>query len=212
MGRSVRTERWRYTEWDDGRQGVQLYDHDKDPRETVNLASDIKHADTVSELRRLLHNRPKADQPRAQADPKESDRTTELEQFGWMTGSWEGTAFGGTYEEHWTPATGTIMLGMSRTIRDGKTAFYELLRLEKTGNDVVLTAFLPKDGNLAAGVPFKLTKLGEQEAVFENPAHDFPTRITYRRPDDNSLFARIEGTRNGKLSGVDFPLKRAKGQ
>lgn len=33
MGRSVRTERWRYTEWDDGKQGAELYDHDADPHE-----------------------------------------------------------------------------------------------------------------------------------------------------------------------------------
>lgn len=54
MGRSVRTERWRYTEWDDGRAGVELYDHDHDPKEYANLAKDPKHADTVNELKRLL--------------------------------------------------------------------------------------------------------------------------------------------------------------
>ncbi|MEA2735517.1 MAG: iduronate 2-sulfatase, partial [Humisphaera sp.] len=37
-GRSVRTERFRYTEWDEGRQGVELYDHENDPGEHKNLA------------------------------------------------------------------------------------------------------------------------------------------------------------------------------
>jgi len=54
MGRSVRTDRWRYTEWDDGRRGVELYDHQKDPREFTNLANDPKHAGTVAELKGLL--------------------------------------------------------------------------------------------------------------------------------------------------------------
>jgi uncharacterized sulfatase len=55
-GRSVRTPRWRFTEWNEGRDGVELYDHDADPREYVNLATDPRHADTVSELRGLLRD------------------------------------------------------------------------------------------------------------------------------------------------------------
>lgn len=54
MGRSVRTERWRYCEWDDGKKGLELYDHDADPREHRNLANDAKHAKVVEELRQLL--------------------------------------------------------------------------------------------------------------------------------------------------------------
>jgi len=54
FGRSVRTERWRYTEWDDGRKGSELYDERKDPGEHKNLASDPKHTAVVAEMRRLL--------------------------------------------------------------------------------------------------------------------------------------------------------------
>lgn len=55
MGRSVRTERWRYTEWgDDASQGAELYDHDADPKEHKNLAKSAEHANVVAELRGLL--------------------------------------------------------------------------------------------------------------------------------------------------------------
>jgi iduronate 2-sulfatase len=54
MGRSVRTERWRYTEWADGERGAQLYDHKEDPHERRNLAADPSHAETVAEMRKLL--------------------------------------------------------------------------------------------------------------------------------------------------------------
>jgi len=53
-GRSVRTERWRYTEWDRGKRGVELYDHDADPREFKNVANDPKNAAVVAELRGLI--------------------------------------------------------------------------------------------------------------------------------------------------------------
>ncbi len=52
-GYSVRTDRWRYAEWDQGL-GAELYDHRTDPHETVNLAGDPASAPTIQELRALL--------------------------------------------------------------------------------------------------------------------------------------------------------------
>ncbi len=53
-GYAVRTSRWRYIEWQAGEQGTQLYDMDKDPAETTNLAQDAAHAATVSDLKARL--------------------------------------------------------------------------------------------------------------------------------------------------------------
>ncbi len=53
-GRTVRTERWRYTEWDEGKKGVELYDHATDPGEFKNLATDPANAATVAELKKLI--------------------------------------------------------------------------------------------------------------------------------------------------------------
>ncbi|RPH40772.1 MAG: DUF4976 domain-containing protein [Planctomycetota bacterium] len=53
-GHSARTERWRYVEWDDGKSGVELYDHENDPREFVNLAEDPKHAKVLQEMKALV--------------------------------------------------------------------------------------------------------------------------------------------------------------
>ncbi|MGX5819597.1 sulfatase [Chitinophaga lutea] len=59
MGYSIRTERWRYTEWDEGRAGIELYDHQKDDGEYTNLAKDPKYKTQVAELAALLHQQTK---------------------------------------------------------------------------------------------------------------------------------------------------------
>lgn len=55
MGRSVRTERFRYTEWDGGKAGVELYDHQNDTYEFTNLSEKAEYKKTVTELAALLH-------------------------------------------------------------------------------------------------------------------------------------------------------------
>lgn len=54
MGYSIRTEKWRYTEWDGGARGVELYDEVGDPDELRNLADDPEHRATIAALQRLL--------------------------------------------------------------------------------------------------------------------------------------------------------------
>jgi uncharacterized sulfatase len=54
QGRSVRTDRWRYTEWDAGKRGTELYDHENDPHEWRNLADEPQHAGTIEQLKGLL--------------------------------------------------------------------------------------------------------------------------------------------------------------
>jgi iduronate 2-sulfatase len=63
MGYSLRTERWRYTEWDGGKAGVELYDHDADPGELRNLAADPAQAKTLDDLKALLRGGWKAALP-----------------------------------------------------------------------------------------------------------------------------------------------------
>lgn len=53
-GYSVRTERWRYSEWDDGKQGTELYDYESDPAEKHNLVQDPEYAPVAAQLKALM--------------------------------------------------------------------------------------------------------------------------------------------------------------
>jgi len=57
QGYAVRTDRYRYVEWDGGRRGAELYDHETDPHEHRNLANNPEHSATLVEMRRLLRQR-----------------------------------------------------------------------------------------------------------------------------------------------------------
>ena len=53
-GYSIRTERYRYTEWLEGRAGRELYDHQNDPSEVHNLAMKDDHREQVKNLSSML--------------------------------------------------------------------------------------------------------------------------------------------------------------
>ncbi len=60
-GRSVRIERYRYTEWDEGSLGAELYDYETDPNEFNNLVNDPEYKDLVMKLSEVLHSSYKVD-------------------------------------------------------------------------------------------------------------------------------------------------------
>ena len=63
FGFTIRMPRWRYTEWDGGDQGRELYDHENDPLEQKNLAEDPAQANRIAELSKNLKQQIEASLP-----------------------------------------------------------------------------------------------------------------------------------------------------
>ena len=133
-------------------------------------------------------------------------RAASLQQLGWMSGSWSTTNGPAEIEEHWTTPAGDTMVGMGRTVINGKTRYFEYLRLVQKADGIYYIA-QPKG---APPTEFKLVKLSGNEAVFENLAHDFPKRILYRKEDDGGLSARIEGTPEQKKMEEEYRYRPMK--
>ncbi len=70
FGYALRTDHWRYIEWDEGRAGKELYDHETDPKEITNLADKPAQADTQTKLADQLHTAVKASFPANGETPK----------------------------------------------------------------------------------------------------------------------------------------------
>jgi hypothetical protein len=128
---------------------------------------------------------------------------TSIDRLGWLTGCWSRTRPTGITEEHWMAPRGGTMLGMSRTVRDGRTVEFEFVQI-RAGEDTLVYEARPSRQPMAT---FTLKSVTDDMVTFENPAHDFPQRIIYRRTADG-IAARIEGTMNGTPRGVDFPFTR----
>ena len=97
------------------------------------------------------------------------------------------------------------MMGMSRTVGGEKTVEFEYLRIEQRTDGIYYVAH-PKAQ--CPGTDFKLTRVSSSEAFFENPEHDFPKRIIYRRTADDALTASIDAGEGTKA--MSFGYRRAK--
>ena len=95
------------------------------------------------------------------------------------------------------------MIGVSRTIRDGlQTAFEFLCIVERDGSLV----YQAMPNGRSPATDFTLTKIDENNAIFENPTHDFPKMIRYTRREDGSLQAVVSGAPGSKP--ITFSFKR----
>ena len=130
-------------------------------------------------------------------------------QLSWIADCWRESSGGGnrTVEEQWMAPRGGTMLGMSRTVRgDSALVEFEHLQLLKRAGRLVYHA--EPSGQQPAD--FEARGVSDTLVTFENPTHDFPQRVIYRRRGADTLVARIEGTRDGQTRGVDFPYVRVK--
>lgn len=136
------------------------------------------------------------------------DAAFKIEDLGWLSGCWqsENNEKNSSVSEFWTRVDGQSMFGVGRTIKNGKTVDYEYLRIVQDEKGIF---YIAKPKANTEETPFRLTKLTAAEAVFENPAHDFPQKIIYR-VEGAKLFARIEGNNKGKFMGFDFPMSKIK--
>lgn len=136
--------------------------------------------------------------------PVSGQEASGVDRLAWLQGCWEAASPQRTIEEHWMAPRGGGMLGMSRTVRGGRLTGHELVVLRERDGRLVYQAH--PSGQPAAEFP--LQTISDSVVVFEDPQHDFPQRIGYRRSAADSLLAWIEGTVNGQERRIEFRYRR----
>ncbi|WP_432380027.1 DUF6265 family protein [Duganella sp. P38] len=129
-----------------------------------------------------------------------------LDQLAWLSGCWTLDKGEPGSVEQWTAQVDGSMMGMSRTVKGGKVANYEFMRITTANDDAVIFHAQPSGQEAAS---FTATTLTATEVVFESAGHDFPQRVSYRHRPPAALHAAVEGTHQGKTMRIDFPMTRA---
>ncbi len=130
-----------------------------------------------------------------------------IKDVAWIAGNWVGTR--GTngqtaIEERWSKPSGGAMLATSRTVRAERMVAFEFLRIVEREGSLVYVA----QPNGSPPTEFVLVEFSANKAVFANPRHDSPQKITYELTADG-LSATIGFMKGGR--GTRFDFKREGG-
>jgi len=130
-----------------------------------------------------------------------------LDNLTWIVDKWVSTDGETISYEEWKIINDTLWEGSSKTFKDGKIIFEEKLKLISENGSIFYVADVAHN---PAPVYFKLTSADSNTAVFENPEHDFPQKITYKLEEGN-LHAFIEGPgKKGEWKKVDFYFSKSR--
>ena len=140
----------------------------------------------------------------AGAWPAPADAQATIDRVAWMQGCWQLTNGDRIVEENWTSPKAGAMLGAGRTIRAGKLVVHEFVLLAERDGRLAYQAH--PSGQLST--TFMSKEIDATSIVFEDPTHDFPQRVGYRRVAADRMLAWTEGTVSGKLRRQEFPLQR----
>ena len=127
--------------------------------------------------------------PLETADPQ-------LDDVAFLAGHWMRAMGPERQEEQWLAPHAGTMMGVSRTADGDRTVFFEYLRIEKQGDAIV---YLASPRGRDPPTPFTLVTSEPNKAVFENPSHDHPQRVSYWLVG-GKLHAAIENLDGSKRS------------
>lgn len=121
------------------------------------------------------------------AAPAAAQQPASIGHAAWLAGCWSMQRGKATIEEQWMAPAGGTMLGMGRTIREGKLDDYELIVIRAKDGRVDYEAH----PMMQPTAVFTATVVSDSLLQFENPRHDFPKLVAYQRRGADSLIARI---------------------
>ncbi|MHA3788574.1 DUF6265 family protein [Flavobacterium hauense] len=132
----------------------------------------------------------------------------EITSANWFLGEWGNKSSEGELTERWKKENDSVYHGESYFVVSGKdTVFAEHIKLEDANGKLAYIVTVPGQNN-EQSVRFEMTSSNENQIIFENPEHDYPSKIIYNKVGTDSLVAEISGIQKGKPASEKFRMKK----
>jgi len=118
-----------------------------------------------------------------------------------LQGSWK-TENDELYE-HWDKLDNNTLKGFSYKTKNGEILVSEYLEITQKQNKIVYSASVINQ-NQGTPVEFTLTR-SDSVFTFENPSHDFPKKIIYRKLSGDEVLVQVS---DGKQKGFSYKMKK----
>ncbi|MFZ4679312.1 MAG: DUF6265 family protein [Flavobacterium sp.] len=139
---------------------------------------------------------------------KSEKKFDKLEKMNWLLGNWKNEMAEGVLTETWTKENDSTFSGTTYFIINKKdTVHSETIILTQLNDELVYRPTV-KGQNNDEPVDFKLSSESEISFSFENPKHDYPQKIVYKKINETNLVATISGIQQGKQSQESYPMKK----
>lgn len=116
---------------------------------------------------------------------------------------------GAVVHERWKRTDDAFYAGIGFVMAGLDTVFIEHLNISADSAGFIAYRVRVPAQNAREEIEFALTSCVGDSMVFENPAHDFPTRITYALEGDGTWTARVSGPgKNGGTRTLRYSFRR----
>lgn len=133
----------------------------------------------------------------------------ELTKASWLLGTWQTETPNGNLQEIWTIKNDSTYFGQSYFIAKKDTIHSETIELVQDQEQLNYIATV-RGENQDLPITFKFRETEDNELVFENPKHDYPSKIFYKQKDSLNLEVAISGIQLVKKTSERFKMKKLK--
>lgn len=134
----------------------------------------------------------------------------ELDKAKWILGDWEQKDSMGTLTESWESLDDSTYIGRALYISTNKDTLHNETMAILQNGDFLIYSTVIKGENGDEPTLFQMREDTDSLLVFENPKHNYPKKIIYRRNKDATALITISGTQNGKPSTENYRMQKKK--